>query len=110
MSYLARASGPLRSAGRAFASRSIAGFHTSTARLGLSEDHAHNEGRAENIDRHKEDSLEKARTGRGEWKPELASQSEQITHAGKNEMTVEEMQNLTKQKAEKDKSGENPGK
>ncbi|ETI21379.1 hypothetical protein G647_07726 [Cladophialophora carrionii CBS 160.54] len=107
MSYLARASAPLRNAGRAFTSRSIAGFHTSAARLALSEDHPHNEGRAENIDRHKADSLDKAKTGRGEWKPELASQSEQITHASKNDMTMEEMQNLTKQKAEKDKSGQN---
>ncbi|KIW64399.1 hypothetical protein PV04_09334 [Phialophora macrospora] len=106
MSYLARTSGPLRNAGRAFTSRSVAGFHTSSVRLALSEDHAHNEGRAEDIDRHKADSLDKAKTGRGEWKPELASQSEQITHASKNDMTMEEMQKMTKEKAEKDRKGQ----
>ncbi|KAJ9604421.1 hypothetical protein H2200_011257 [Cladophialophora chaetospira] len=102
MSYLTRTSAPLRIAARTFTSTSIAGFHTSSARLALSEDHAHTEDRAKKIDEHKSDSIEKAKTGKGEWKPELASQSEQITHAGKHDMTMEQMQKLGKDKGEKE--------
>lgn len=39
MSYLARTVTPLRTVGRAFPSRSVAAFHTSSARAALSEDH-----------------------------------------------------------------------
>jgi len=106
MSYLARASAPLRNTGRTVISRSIAGFHTSSLRLALSEDHPHTEDRAENIDRHKADSLEKAKTGKGEWKPELASQSEQITKADKHNMTMEELQKMSKDKGEKEQKGQ----
>ena len=64
------------------------------------------DGRAQKIDDHKADSLEKAKTGQGEWKPELASQSEQITHAGKHDMTMEELQKMGKDKGEKESKGQ----
>ncbi|OAP62959.1 hypothetical protein AYL99_02186 [Fonsecaea erecta] len=102
MSYLTRSSASLRTAGRAVCVRSSAAIHTSSARLALSEDHAHNENRAADIERHKSDSVEKAKTGRGEWKPELASQSEQATRGDKHNMTMEQMQKMTKEKAEQD--------
>jgi hypothetical protein len=60
------------------------------------------EERAQKIEAHKSDSIEKAKTGRGEWKPELASQSEQITKAEKHNMTMEEMQKMSKEKSEKE--------
>ena len=60
------------------------------------------ESRAQKIDDHKTDSLEKAKTGKGEWKPELASQSEQIAQAEKHDMTMEEMQKMGKEKGEKE--------
>ncbi|KAH0844329.1 hypothetical protein FOPE_10028 [Fonsecaea pedrosoi] len=102
MSYLTRASARLRSAGRTVSIRSTAAIHTSSARLALSEDHAHNEGRAADIERHKSDSVEKAKTGRGEWKPELASQSEQATRGDKHNLTMEQMQKLAKEKGEQE--------
>jgi len=102
MSYVARNFTSLRVAGRALPSRSLAAFHTSSVRGGLSEDHIHNEDRAKEIERHKGDSLEKAKTGRGEWKPELASQSEQALQGDKDGVTMEQLQKMGEQKA-KDK-------
>ena len=63
---------------------------------------ADDEGRAQKIDEHKADSVDKAKTGKGEWKPELASQSEQISKSDKHDMTMEEMQKMGKEKGEKD--------
>merc|ERR1712058_51537 len=55
---------------------------------------------------HKSDSLKKAKTGQGEWKPELGSNSEQNVRGDKHNMTMEQMQKLGQQKANEDK---NPG-
>ncbi|EHY52932.1 hypothetical protein HRR83_009384 [Exophiala dermatitidis] len=104
MSYLARTVTPLRTVGRAFPSRSVAAFHTSSARAALSEDHVHREDRDKDIDHHKRDSVEKAKTGKGEWKPELASQTEQIIQGDRSNLTIEEMQKLGARKSEDDKS------
>jgi len=104
MSYLSRTFTPLWLAGRALPSRSLAALHTSSARRGLSEDHIHNEDRDKEIERHKGDSVEKAKTGRGEWKPELASQSEQALQGDKDGVTMEQLQKMGEQKA-KDKEG-----
>jgi len=110
MSYLARTFRPLTPAGRGLVlpSRSVAvaGFHTSSVCRALSEDNLHHEDRAKDIDHHKGDSVEKAKTGRGEWKPELASSSEQHVKADKHDMTLEEMQKLGSKRSEEDK---NPG-
>ncbi|KIW90740.1 uncharacterized protein Z519_08523 [Cladophialophora bantiana CBS 173.52] len=65
-----------------------------------------NEGRAADIERHKSDSVEKAKTGRGEWKPELASQSEQATRGDKHNMTMEQMQKMAKEKGEQEGKGD----
>ncbi|EXJ76749.1 uncharacterized protein A1O5_01257 [Cladophialophora psammophila CBS 110553] len=65
-----------------------------------------NEGRAADIERHKSDSVEKAKTGRGEWKPELASQSEQATRGDKHNMTMEQMQKMAKEKGEQEGKGQ----
>lgn len=60
--------------------------------------------RHQDIDHHKADSVEKAKTGKGEWKPELASQSEQSIKSEKNDLTMEQMQKLGARKSEDDKS------
>jgi len=56
--------------------------------------------RASDIDRHKSDSVEKAKTGKGEWKPELASSSEQAISGDKHNMTIEQMQKMGETKSE----------
>lgn len=105
MSHLARTiTTPLRTVGRVVPSRSVAAFHTSSARAALSEDHIHRDDRHHDIDRHKADSVEKAKTGKGEWKPELASQSEQNTRSDKHDMTMEQLQKLGAKRSEEDKN------
>ncbi|EXJ84551.1 hypothetical protein A1O3_05220 [Capronia epimyces CBS 606.96] len=105
MPHLARTFTPLRTVtvGRVFPLRSAAALHTSSARAALSEDHLleheDNEDRHHEIDRHKSDSVEKAKTGKGEWKPELASSSEQSVHGDKHNLTIEQMQKLGSEKS-----------
>ena len=65
---------------------------------------ADEEGRDKKIDHHKHDSVNKAKSGEGEWKPELASSSEQIAKAEKNDMSMDEMQKMGSKKAEQDKT------
>jgi len=45
----------------------------------------HNEGRAEEAEAHKQDQLQKQKEGKGHWKDELASDSESIIKADRNE-------------------------
>lgn len=59
--------------------------------------------RASDIDRHKSDSVEKAKSGKGEWKPELASQSEQALSGDKHNMTMEQMQKMAAEKGKEKK-------
>ncbi|KIV86825.1 hypothetical protein PV11_02410 [Exophiala sideris] len=106
MSYLARTLTPLRATSRLIPSRSVAAFHTSFARRGLNEDNIHREDRDKHIDHHQKDSLDKAKTGQGEWKPELGSNSENAIAGDKHNMTMEEMQKLGEKRSEEDK---NPG-
>jgi hypothetical protein len=53
------------------------------------------------IEHHKNDSVQKG--GKGEWKPELASNSEQTVKADRHEMSMEEMQKEGAKKAEEGK-------
>jgi len=103
MPYLARTFTPLRTAGRTFSSQSVAAFHSSSARQALSEDNIDHPERAKHIDHHKTDSVEKAKTGKGEWKPELASSSEQALSGDKHNMTIEQLQKLGQTRSEEDK-------
>lgn len=48
--------------------------------------------------------MQKAKKGDAEWKPELASNSEQAVAGDKNNMSMEEMQKMGKEKAEKGKA------
>ena len=54
--------------------------------------------------------MSRAKDGKGEWKPELASNSEQVVrHEGHN-MSIEEMQKEAIQKAEEGKKSNKSGK
>jgi hypothetical protein len=64
------------------------------------------EDRDKDIEHHKNDSVNKAKTGQGEWKPELGSNSEQAVRGDKHNMTMEQMQKLGQERANEDK---NPG-
>ncbi|KIX04322.1 uncharacterized protein Z518_05189 [Rhinocladiella mackenziei CBS 650.93] len=99
MPYLGRSLNPRRTASGFVSLRSVACFHTTSARRALSEDKIDIPERAQEIDRHKSDSVEKAKTGKGEWKPELASQSEQAISGDKSDMTMEQMQKMGEQKS-----------
>lgn len=69
----------------------------------LKEDDRHNENQAELNERHKQDSLEKQKSGKGHWKPELASNSEEAVTADRHESSdsIEEMQRKTTEHVEK---------
>ncbi|KIW11801.1 hypothetical protein PV08_09073 [Exophiala spinifera] len=105
MSCLSRSLTSLRASGKSLVPRSVATLHTSSARRGLNEEDIHRDDRDKEIERHKSDSVEKAKTGRGEWKPELGSKSEQAVRGDKHNMTMEQMQKLGSKKAEE---GKNP--
>lgn len=66
--------------------------------------HKDDPNRDAKIDHHKHDSVQKAKKGDAEWKPELASSSEQAVASEKNDMSMEEMQKMGKDKAEQGKS------
>lgn len=51
-------------------------------------------------DQHQKDSLDKQKQGKGEWKPELASDSEQAVAGEKSEMSMKEMQEMGQKKGE----------
>jgi hypothetical protein len=62
---------------------------------------------AEETELSKQESFSKAKEGKGEWKPELASNSEQIVRQERHNMSIEEMQREATQKA---KEGKKPNK
>lgn len=67
-----------------------------TQELDDPEQAAHNE-------KHKDDALQKQKEGKGHWKPELASDSEEAVAADRHEgsESIEEMQKKTADHAEK---------
>jgi hypothetical protein len=60
--------------------------------------------RAAKIEKHKQDAVQKG--GKGDWKPELASDSEQSVAGEKSTLTMEEMQKMGEKKGQKE-GGEN---
>ena len=55
----------------------------------------------EDYDKHKKDSVDKAKSGKGHWKPELASDSEEAVKADRVEhSSVKDLQEKTKRHAE----------
>ncbi|KAK2016517.1 hypothetical protein LZ32DRAFT_601314 [Colletotrichum eremochloae] len=82
------------------------GFSISTTtKVGLKESSAHDD--SETHERHKQDSLSKQKQGKGHWKPELASDSEEAVKADRYESAdPKTLQEKTKGHAEeKTKAG-----
>lgn len=69
----------------------------------LKESDRHNPDAAEANEKHKQDQLQKQKDGKGHWKPELASDSEEAITADRHEGhgSIEEMQKKTADHAEK---------
>jgi len=69
----------------------------------LKEDDRHSENMGEHNERHKQDQLQKQRDGKGHWKPELASNSEEAVAADRQagNDSIQEMQKKTAEHAEK---------
>jgi len=76
-------------------------FTNSSVRA-LKEDDRHSEDLPEHNERHKQDLLQKHKEGKGHWKPELASNSEEIVAADRQSAnhSIEEMQKKTAKHAE----------
>ena len=71
---------------------STRGFQTSAFRAGgLKESSEDPES-----EKHKQDSLDKQRKGQGQWKPELASDSEEAIKADRDNTTPQELADKTK--------------
>ncbi|KAF2239001.1 hypothetical protein EV356DRAFT_504353 [Viridothelium virens] len=65
-------------------------YRASATRLAGKESALHNETRAEEAEHHKQDQLRKQKEGKGEWKDELASDSESIVKADRGEIDASE--------------------
>ncbi|TVY41326.1 hypothetical protein LSUB1_G001815 [Lachnellula subtilissima] len=76
---------------------------TSSSMRALKESDRHNPDAAEANEKHKQDQLQKQKDGKGHWKPELASDSEEAITADRHEGhgSIEEMQKKTADHAEK---------
>lgn len=75
---------------------------TSSVRA-LKENDCHNPDQASDNEKHKQDQLQKQKEGKGHWKPELASDSEEAIAADRKSGndSIEEMQKKTAGYAEK---------
>ncbi|OJD37733.1 mitochondrial carrier protein pet8 protein [Diplodia corticola] len=75
------------------------GFQTSALRFSGKETKLHEEGRPQEVEEHKQDSLKKSKEGKGHWKDELASDSESIVKADRGEVEASEetISNLQKE-------------
>jgi len=83
------------------------GFMASSVR-GLKETDSHNPDQASQNEHHKQDQLAKQKEGKGHWKPELASDSEEAVNADRNhkDESPEALQEKTAHHAEeKHKAG-----
>ncbi|KAH7360160.1 hypothetical protein BKA65DRAFT_492540 [Rhexocercosporidium sp. MPI-PUGE-AT-0058] len=75
---------------------------TSTSFMALKESDRHNPDQAEANERHKQDQLKKQKEGKGHWKPELASDSEEAVVADRSgKDSIEEMQKKTAEHVQK---------
>ncbi|KAH8601304.1 hypothetical protein B0O99DRAFT_501660 [Bisporella sp. PMI_857] len=78
-------------------------FHASSIRS-LKESDRHDPEQAANNEKHKQDSVSKSKEGKGHWKPELASDSEEAIAADRGQGSsgsVEELQKRTVEHVEK---------
>ncbi|OCK90673.1 uncharacterized protein K441DRAFT_665977 [Cenococcum geophilum 1.58] len=82
-----------------------AGLQTSAGRLSVKESELGNEERAKEVEEHKQDLLRKQKEGKGHWKEPLASDSESIIKADRDEIdateeTIKQLQKETERTAE----------
>ncbi|KAG4434989.1 hypothetical protein IFR05_009514 [Cadophora sp. M221] len=86
---------------------------SSTTLMALKESDRHNPNQAEENEKHKQDTLQKQKEGKGHWKPELASDSEEAVVADRSSNeSIEEMQKKTAehvQKKQKHGTSQDPG-
>ncbi|MCJ1369099.1 hypothetical protein MMC20_000307 [Loxospora ochrophaea] len=87
-------------------------FHVTRVRSALSESDRHRDDIHEEIEHHKNDQLEKQKNGKGEWKRELASNSEAALKADRGEMKAsdEHIEELQKQTSDHSQSQHEHGK
>jgi len=76
---------------------------TTTGIRALKESDRHNPDAAEHNEKHKQDGLDKQKDGKGHWKPELASDSEEAVTADRSNGSdsIEEMQKKSAEHIEK---------
>ncbi|KAK0259824.1 hypothetical protein LTS09_005667 [Friedmanniomyces endolithicus] len=67
------------------AQRPSRSFHSCRVLAVGKESELHNENRGEEAEAHKQDQLRKQKEGKGQWKGELASESESMIKADRNE-------------------------
>ncbi|KAJ5295550.1 hypothetical protein PENANT_c001G07441 [Penicillium antarcticum] len=84
-------------------------FHTSAVRS-LKENDRHRDDLAEHYESHKQQGLKESKEGKGKWKSELASTSEEDVKADRGDfdgenVTFDEMQKKTKTYLHKQSSG-----
>ncbi|RKF78180.1 hypothetical protein GcC1_058013 [Golovinomyces cichoracearum] len=78
----------------------------------LKESNLHDSELASDCERHKQDTIKKQKEGKGHWKPELASNSEEAIAADRSQRdeSIEELQKRTAKHAEeKYRSGTSQG-
>jgi len=103
MSFLLRASSRFVAARPAIHTAIPSRTFTASGVKALKESDHSNSETAEHNEWHKQDQLQKQKDGKGHWKPELASNSEEAVAADRqsNGDSIEEMQGKTKDHAEK---------
>jgi len=73
----------------------------------LKETDRDNPNQGENYEKHKDDQLQKQKAGKGHWKPELASESEEAVaadrheHSDHSENGIKDLQKKTQDHADK---------
>ncbi|KAK6008535.1 hypothetical protein QM012_000438 [Aureobasidium pullulans] len=93
---------------RAFVSAPIRSFQTAPALRVGKESALHQEGRAEEADKIKNEQIEKQKQGKGHWHEEIASDSESIVKADRGDIkadasTIEQLQKETEKLASQKK-------
>ncbi|KAJ5458014.1 hypothetical protein N7475_009402 [Penicillium sp. IBT 31633x] len=97
MSFLASFRASSRQAIRTNFAVPASSFHTSAVRS-LKETDLNRDDLAEYLESQKEDLLRRSMEGKGQWKPELASESEEDVKADRNEWPGEQFDPLQKKK------------
>ncbi|KAK5134083.1 hypothetical protein LTR08_006973 [Meristemomyces frigidus] len=92
---------------RTFGAASTRSFQSSRIAAAGKESALNQEGRAEEVEHHKQDQLQKQKEGKGHWKDELASDSESAIKADRGDIeasddTIKKMQEETAKQAEKE--------